>query len=318
MSTRVCPRRAPCAPGPPVVRRPRAIARALIPRPARASRLAELALGHDGVSAFRRLIRTVLPEQEAAIMAVECDDEDREAARVEAFLEHVEHLFPVEAYPGRYRALLGGIPFRCEGWWDEDQDLANLPLGELLLLAVVADPFQAGFHDALHEYLPALGIPAALLDECPTGGATPDELAGAFAGTRWAAVADYAAWVHACTGLVFLDWSPGDSPFPIPWTREDVAWLSGQARAAERLLGAIHELASWIEAEPARRFAALVAAVIGDGSGALAALIRGTIEDRWRAVVGGTAPYLELPAERHEAIPVPAERPASTATHRRG
>lgn len=303
MNARTMPGRAPCAPGPSAIRRPRALACALAPRPARASRLAELTLGQDGVSAFRRLVRTVLPGQEAAIMAVACDDEDREAARVEAFLDQIEGLFPVESYPGRYRALLGGIPFRCEGWWDEDQDLGNLPLGELLLLAVVADPFEAGYHDALREWLPALGISAALLDACPTGGATPAELADAFAGTRWEAVAGYAAWVHACTGIVFLDWSPGDSPFPIPWTREDIAWLTEQARSAERLLGTIRDLADWLEAAPAMRFAALVAAVTGDGFGALAALLQGAIEERWRAVAGGTAPYLEIRADRHDALP---------------
>ena len=300
-------RRAPRAPGSPVARRLRALARALLPRPAHASRLAELALGTDGVSAFRRLVRMVLPGREATIMAAGRDGEDRESARVEAFLDHVDTLFPIE-YPERYRDLLAGIPSRREGWWGEGQDLSNLPLGDLLLLAVVADPYDTGFHDALREHLPTFGIPAALLRELPTGGATPGELADHFLGTRWEAVAQYAAWVHGCTGSVFLDCSPEDTPRSIAWTRGNVALLTEQARAAERLLRAIRDLSTWLVADPARRCAELVAAVTGDRSGALLALIRGAIEDRWAASFGGTAPYLEIPDDRHDAIPVPVGR----------
>ncbi len=109
MSESVRPRRARRVPG-----LPGTLARALLPRPTSASRLAELALGRDDVSAFRRIVRMVLPEREATIMAVGRDDEDRETARVEAFLDHVDALFPVD-YPGRYRDLLAGIPFRREG-----------------------------------------------------------------------------------------------------------------------------------------------------------------------------------------------------------
>ena len=282
MNDPVKPRRARLAPGPPLVPRPRVVARVLAPHPARASRLAELTLGLDGVSAFRRLVRAILPEHEAALLAAGGGGVAWEAARVGAFLDRVEALFPLESYPERYRTLLVGIPFRCDGWWDEDRDLGNLPLGELLLLALVADPFGAGFHESLREYLPTLGIPAALRDECPVGGATPAELAAALSGTRWEAVADYAAWVHARTGIVFLDWSPGDPPTPIPWTREEVAHLTGQARDAERLLRTIGELADWLEAEPAGRFAALVSAVTGDRCVPPPAPQRGAIEERRR------------------------------------
>ena len=105
MNGRIRPRRARRAPGQSVARRPCAIAHALLSRPARASRMAELTLGRDGVSAFRRLVRMVLPERETTIMAAGRDSEDREAEHVEMFLAHVDTLFPIE-YPGRYRDLL--------------------------------------------------------------------------------------------------------------------------------------------------------------------------------------------------------------------
>ena len=184
------------------------------------------------------------------------------------------------------------------------------------MLAVVADPYNAGLHDALREHLPTFGIPAALLHELPPGGATPGELADRFLGTRWEAVAHYAAWVHGCTGSIFLDCSPEDTPCPIAWTRESVALLTEQARAAERLLQAIHDLSTWLVADPVRRCAELVAAVTGDRSGALLALIRGAIEDRWAASCGGTAPYLVIPANRHDAIPVPVGRSEDIDTPR--
>jgi len=248
-------------------------------------------------------------------MASGRDGEDRETVRVEVFLDHVATLFPSE-YPGRYRDLLAGIPFRREGWWDTGQDLASLPLGDLLLLAVAADPYDTEFHDALREYLPTFGLPAALLDELPPGGATPGELASHCLGTRWEAVAHYAAWVHGCTDSVFLDCSPEDTPYAIAWTRENVALLTEQARAAERPLRAIHDLSTWLVADPVRRCAELIAAVTGDRSGALLALIRGTSEDRWAACCGGTAPYLKLPADRHDAIPVPVGRSEDIDTPR--
>jgi len=269
----------------------------------RPARLAELTLGLDGGSAFRQLVRAILPEHEAAIMGAGDGEGDREAARVEAFLARIGDRFPVYDLE-RYRELLDGIPFYRDGWADESRDAFDLPIGDLLLLAVAADPYDAGHRLALYEHLATRGIPPTLLGELPPGGLASDDLAARFAGTRWEPVAHYAAWVHARTGTVFLDLTPDDPPYHIAWTPANVDELTRQARVAEGMLRAIHGLSTWLGEQPAPRCAALVAAVTGDELGARLALIRGAIEERWAADCGGTAPYLELAADRHDALGV--------------
>lgn len=282
--------------------RPVALAGALRPVPARPSRLAELALGLDGASAFRHLVRAILPEDEAAIMGAEVARGDRETARVHAFLARIGARFPVYDLD-RYAELLEGVPYYRDGWADESRDAFDLPVGDLLMLAVAADPYDDGHRIALYEHLAALGIPPALLRELPPGGVAPESLAARFAGTRWEAVAHYAAWVHASTGTLFLDLTPDDPPCPVAWTRENMNDLAEQARAAEGMLRAIHELSTWLGAEPVARCAALVAAVTGDASRVRLALLRGAIEERWATDRGGTAPYLEIAPDQHRAIP---------------
>ena len=298
------PGRLPCAPPGPV--RPRALARRLHAAPVLLSRLATVLLGTDGTGAFRRIVRDILPEDEDAIMRVGTDRPDREAARVGAFLERIEETyFPIEEEE-TYAGVLGGIPYLRQGWWDESRDGLQGSLGELLLLAVTADhdAYDGGHRIALYEYLESCGIPRGLLALIPWGGHAPSTLHDWLDGGPFSVVAAYADWVHSSTGSLFLDTDPDDDRPYIAWTRENVEELAEQARHADEFNVALAELTGSLDLDPVDGFARLLAALSEDQGEVRAALAVSAIEDRWLDGDHGTAPYLEIPAPDHRAIPI--------------
>src|SRR5205823_4526797 len=114
--------------------------------------------------------------------------------------------------------------------------------------------------------------------------------------------------------------SPDAEACFIAWTRENVEELTGQARTAGAMLKAIHDLSEWLNDDPVRRFADLVAAITGDALGAKMALVVAGIEERFAEGDHGTAPYLEVPSDRHATLPAPvaSRRRAGTSLHAGG
>ena len=239
-----------------------ALAGALRPRPLGIRRLADLLTGEDGPGAFRRLVRLILPADEAAIMGAGDGEarRDREAARVGAFVARfAERHFPLYEQ-GEYAGLIGRIPLVPFGWAGEEfHDLDCRHAGHLLLLALVEDVYE-GYRVALLDTLASLGIPAALLAPLAAGGLPRDELRRRLTGGPFEAVCAFADWAHGDTGLFFLDCSDDYEIVDDAWDPGVVDHLTGEWRQAEAVLDRIDAVRALLEAEPAARFADLLAA----------------------------------------------------------
>lgn len=257
------------------------LARSCRVRPCRASRLAGWLLGVDPLGDFAELVRVVFPapaeraelDHLVARHRAAAPAPNMEAARVRAFVDLVgERRFPVDDFvqwddeAATYDALLAGIPFARYGWSYDDlhaEPGAQRP-GHNLLRALAADPDDglggiAG-RGALLDHL-ARTIPADLLAPLAEGGRTANSLRSRLGGTRFAPAADFARWLVGETGLVCLDYHDDDGGGDeAPWSRHNVALLTAQWPHARALLARVDALATWLEADPTARFAALLVA----------------------------------------------------------
>lgn len=229
----------------------RALGRAMHVAPLAPTSLAALLANHEAELTFRRIVQAVFPEDGDAILAARHPGEQREHARVWAFLHRVEAAyFPVYELD-EYDQVACGIPFVRSGWsYDRFHELDMRP-GELLLFALCAQPFAPGF-DSRVPLLDACEahVPATLLTQIPEVGYSPADLHERLDGTPHAAAAEFADWVWAETDTVFLDFDEDIEVVDADWTREVVLDLAEQWRRAEGILDRIDRLASWLEADP--------------------------------------------------------------------
>lgn len=218
-------------------------------------------LGRRGAyEAFRRLVREFVPDAEAAIMAAGQGGAGREAERCWAFLRAMERAyFPVHDLE-EYEQVTYDIPIVRNAWSSERFHNVDLRLGELLLFALSAHPYEPGARVALLDAAEARAPRALLrplLAEIPDEGVPPDVLRERLGGTRYAGAADFADWLWGATGSVFLD-VDDDEWLEIEWSRENVLELADEWRRAEAVLDRIDELVAWLEADPVPRFRELL------------------------------------------------------------
>lgn len=226
--------------------------------------VAALFRGHEGYLAFRRIVREVFPAEEGEILAAGGPGAGRENTRVWAFLRKVEEqFFPIYELD-EYDQVVCGIPFVREGWsYDRFHEL-DLPPGQLLLLALCAQPYGSdlGTRVALLEACEA-HVPRQALLEIPAEGFRPDELRERLGDTRFAGTADFADWVWGETGTAFLDLDDEVEVCDADWTADNVRELAEQWESARAILDSVTDLARWLEADPPLHFAALLDAVLG-------------------------------------------------------
>ncbi|MGH2461362.1 MAG: hypothetical protein ACRDIY_21095, partial [Chloroflexota bacterium] len=190
-------------------------------------------LGNDeGEREFRRIVRAILPDAEAEILAARHDGASRENAPAWAFLRKVEE----EHFPcyevDEYRQIAFGIPFVRNGWsYDRFHEL-DLPRGELLLFALCAQPYAPEFDTRVAALDAASSVVSEdLLREIPAGGFPPAELHARLDGTPYAALAGFADWLWGeissdCKGLGNRPWLPMMSKSTLaglPWQGPAVA-----------------------------------------------------------------------------------------------
>jgi hypothetical protein len=241
-----------------------ALGRAMRVTPLAPTSVAALLANHEAELTFRRIVREIFPEDGDEILAARHAGEHREHVRVWALLQRVEaEYFPVYELD-EYDQVACGIPFVRNGWsYDRFHELEMRP-GELLLFGLCAQPFAPGFDsrvplvDACEAH-----VPQALLGEIPEGGFSPTELHGRLDGTRFAAAAEFADWLWAETGSVFLDLDEEIEVTDAEWTRENVMELAEQWQRAEGIFDRITDLAAWLEAELPLHFSQLLDAVLG-------------------------------------------------------
>ncbi|MGD9889891.1 MAG: hypothetical protein AB7R89_01260 [Dehalococcoidia bacterium] len=242
----------------------RALGEVLRRLPVRPTAVTDLLRDQTAALALRDLVRDLFPDAEAAILAARSDGMSREQARVWTFLRHVEqHLFPVYELD-EYEQVLCGIPFIRHGWsLDRFHDLDLAP-GELLLFALCAQPFAAGF-DSRVPLLDAAAahVPRQLVAEIPADGFTPAELHAQLDDTPYAATAAFADWLWGATGTAFLDLDDEVEVSDADWTRETVALLAAQWEQARAILDRIDALARWLEDDPLTHFSRLLDAALG-------------------------------------------------------
>jgi hypothetical protein len=247
-----------------VIVRLQALGRAMRVAPLAPTALAALLSNHEAELTFRRIVREVFPEGGDEILAARHAGEHREHARVWAFMQRVEtELFPVYELD-EYDQVACGIPFVRTGWsLDRLHELEMRP-GELLLFALCAQPFAPGF-DSRVPLLDACEahVPMTMLREIPEGGIDPSDLHERLDGTPYAPAAEFADWLWAETGSVFLDLDEEIEVSDADWTHENVVALATQWQRAEAILDHIDALASWLENAPLAHFSQLLEAALG-------------------------------------------------------
>ena len=136
----------------------------------------------------------------------------------------------------------------------------------LLCLCLGADgPGGLARHDAL---LRETGVRAAALARLPPDGIDRRTLHTRLDGTAWAAAAEFADWLAADTGTCFLDFTDEiDILDDDAWDPAYLADLAAQWRRAAGIRARIDVLCDRLEAAPAARFAALVAAALEPQAG---------------------------------------------------
>lgn len=230
----------------------------------RPTSVAALLRGQEAAVLFRRIVHEILPDDADAILAAHQPGVPRETARVWAFLHRVDaELFPVLEVD-EYEQVVYAIPFLRDGWSYDRLHELDMPVGQLLLFALCAQPLA----DGLDSHIPLLEavaahVPSALVAEIPDGGLDPEALHTRLDGTRYAAAADFADWLWGDTGSVVLDLDDDIEVSDADWTPEVVAELADQWRRASALLASIDALAAWLEADPPAHFARLLDAALG-------------------------------------------------------
>lgn len=247
-----------------------ALARALWRRPPAPAGVAAFLLGYPGEVEFRRVVAQVFPDpvDAAAILGARPGGghswADRETARCWAFSRLVEDRhFPVYEM-SEYAEVLAGVPFIRAGWTAERaHELDDLRRGEWMLLSLClgADgPGGLARHDALVN---DLGVRESDLARLPADGIGRRELHARLDGTPWAAAAEFADWLASDTNICFLDFSDEVEILDDgEWDPAYLTDLAAQWRQAEGIQARIGALCARLEAAPAARFAALVAAAL--------------------------------------------------------
>ena len=243
---------------------PSALGRALRRTPVAPTSVAALLGSHDAYLCFCRIVREIVPDAETEILAARQPGAPRENARVWSFLRHVEAAYFPIYEADEYEQLACGIPFVRHGWsFDRLHELEMRP-GELLIFTLCAQPVEPGYDsrvpllDAAERY-----VPRAVLMTIPDGGLEPADLHARLDGTPYAAAAEFADWLWADTGTVFLDLDDEVEVSDAEWSRETVLELADQWRRAAALLDRVGALATWLEADPPACFTELLEAVLG-------------------------------------------------------
>ena len=140
----------------------------------------------------------------------------------------------------------------------------NLPLGDLLLFVLCAQPCAPDFYTHVAALdATSVHVPADLLHAIPTGGLTPADLHTRLDGTPYAALADFADWLWGETGSAFLDLDDEVEMSDADWTSEIVQDLAEQWQHAKAILDRIGQLTAWLEDDPPDHFARLLNAALG-------------------------------------------------------
>lgn len=226
--------------------------------------VAALLGNYEAELTFRRIVREIFPDDRDEILVTGRGREHQEHTRVWAFMQRVESTcFPVYELD-EYDQVACGIPFVRNGWSYERLHELDMRPGELLLFALCAQPFAPGFDSRipLLDACEAL-VPPTLLHDIPESGLSSAQLHEQLDDTPYAAAAGFADWVWGETGTVFLDFDEDIEVVDAEWTRETVLELAEQWQRAEPILNGIDALASWLEADPPKRFSRLVDAALG-------------------------------------------------------
>jgi hypothetical protein len=208
-------------------------------------------------------VAEIFPNTASEILAATQPGTSREQARVWAFLHRVEAEFVPVYEVDDYEQVVLGIPFIRNAWTLDRLHELDMPVGQLLLLALCAQPY-AGMDTRIPLLDAVAGVVApTILADLPADGFAPDELHTRLDGTPYAAAGEFAAWVWGESGSVFLDLDDEIEVSDADWTPEVIAELTAQWRVAGAILDRIDALAAWLEANPPARFARLLDAALG-------------------------------------------------------
>lgn len=171
--------------------------------------------------------------------------------------------FPLHPYVETYEQAAAIVYFDRQGWGPEDLHELDRPVGELLLLALVASPYDdgGGWRAPLLEACEAY-VPRALLRRIPDGGWCPQELHTRLDGTPYVAAGEFAGWVWGDTGTPFLDMEGDyDGQIELPWSLGNAEALRELWRHASEIKARCRELGLWLEGDPPGRLGLLLGAL---------------------------------------------------------
>jgi hypothetical protein len=226
----------------------------------------------DTVKEFRALVRMLLPEYEAAIMAAP------RHRRVYKFCYYFgQEYYPLPANTDCPPAdWVSGMPVELMALSYSAYHELQMRPGYLLLLSLVIYPY-AGDERDIDEDIPGNGARIPLLDmvqrivgeeivnRIPKDGWKAEELHRITDGTKYDGVGAFADWACSSTGCVVLDssyencdYEEGSGEPTFLWTKHNVDILTSEWPKVQEIRGKIDHIVEWLEAEPIGRFSELL------------------------------------------------------------
>ncbi|MBA7516793.1 hypothetical protein ES705_08841 [subsurface metagenome] len=239
------------------------LAAKLIVGPPSIVRLVDLLEASDSVAEFLSLVRELLPDHEADIMAA-VDD----SYRIERFCHYFSNqYFPLaDEYSGFDDFTIGDfiqhIPVSLMGFsWDDYEQFNDFRGGFVLLLSMVESPWDNDERVPILERVKEL-VGKSLVELIPPDGWSLDDIHRMFEGSEYEGVVAFADWIHSTTGYLQLDANYTEYG-PEMWSLELVTDLTSQWPMVIDLQEKMNHMYEWLEEDMHHNFEKLLSIMLG-------------------------------------------------------
>lgn len=238
------------------------LAAKLIVGPPALVRLVDLIEASDSVAEFLSLVRQLLPDHEADIMAA-VDD----SYRIERFCHYFSNqYFPLEDQPAYDGFIISDfihhIPVPLMGFaWDDYEGFNDYRDGFVLLISMVESPYDNDERLPILERVKEI-VGKSLVELIPPDGWSLDDIHRMFEGSKYEGVVAFADWIHSNTGCMQLDANYSEYE-PEMWSIELVNDLTSQWPTLVDLQDKMSRMYVWLEEDMHRNFEKLLSIMLG-------------------------------------------------------
>ena len=231
------------------------LARKLITGPLSLAALVDLLNNSETIVLFRELVRELLPEHEADIMAADTN------SRIARFIFHFnKRYFPlsemIDFDEYDLEEFLDHIPVELMGFSYEDfHQYADFRDGYVLMLALVTNPYEDSEDGGRVPIIESAAkmVDPGLLDMIPADGFSTEVLHKKLDGTKYSSIPAFADWVNSETDCMLLNATYHDYGVE-PWSRSIVETLTAEWPQVEVLQDEMTAAAAWFEENPRQNF----------------------------------------------------------------